>query len=109
MPEFKENPNARSPMYKMKGNPIQRNFPGMTVADVRSPVRHSGAEYDAATKKETKSGRGISPGTKKAHDEGHKNKWDSDHKDKTKTKTKNNSTNTTNNKPTDTSTKKTDE
>ena len=28
MPKFKNNPNAPSPMYKMKGNPMQRNFPG---------------------------------------------------------------------------------
>jgi hypothetical protein len=27
MPNFKKNPNAPSPMYKMKGNPMQRNFP----------------------------------------------------------------------------------
>ena len=38
MPKFKKNPNAPSPMYKMKGNPMQRNF----GIGIDSPMEHEG-------------------------------------------------------------------
>tara|TARA_R100001530_G_C4218611_1_gene129351 strand:+ start:185 stop:532 length:348 start_codon:yes stop_codon:yes gene_type:complete len=31
----------KSAFYKMKGSPMQRNFPGMTAADAGSPLEHT--------------------------------------------------------------------
>tara|TARA_R110002167_G_scaffold1148_1_gene4921 strand:- start:60 stop:485 length:426 start_codon:yes stop_codon:yes gene_type:complete len=66
--------------FKMKGSPMQRNF------GIPSPAKHSGADYNAETKAETKSGKGLSGDTIKDHDDMHTTKWNPDHSDKTATK-----------------------
>ena len=51
----------------------------------KSPAKDTGAEYNEKAKAESKSGRGLSASTIKAHDEGHATKWNPDHSDKTTT------------------------
>ena len=55
--------------FKMKGNPMQRNF------GIPSPVKDTGAEYNEKVKAESPSGRGLSGDTIKNHDIMHATKW----------------------------------
>jgi len=48
--------------------------------DTKIVFKHSGAEYDAETRKESPSGRGLTQKTIKDHDKGHKTLWDKNHK-----------------------------
>jgi len=65
--------------FKMKGSAYK-----MKNVATKSALKHSGAEYNAAAKAESPSGRGISSTTQRKHDEGHATKWNPDHSDKTK-------------------------
>jgi len=52
---------------------------------MKSPVKHSGAEFNEAAKAESPSGRGVSEKDQIAHDKGHKNLWDENHNPKEQT------------------------
>ena len=76
MPWNKDGSRKSSAFYKMKGNPMQRNF------GIPSPVKHSGADYKAEVK--ANYGIDVSSSDVKGHDKGHETKWNTDHSDKQK-------------------------
>ena len=70
--------------YKMKGAPVHYGTKAHKSAlKQNSPAKDTGAEYNEKAKAESKSGRGLSASTIKAHNEGHATKWNPDHSDKT--------------------------